>query len=143
MHTDRFKRRLFAAFGVLVGLLLVACSRQDAQVDRTAESLETAERVLGEAMQGYFTNPVYDTEWDLENAETQLDEEKFPTWARDRYDACVYWHTTFWTEVYNNDRRPGNSTVFIQRPGEGWGWILVGKQGVYVLELGYQFDDAD
>lgn len=132
-----------AVIGLALCLVLAACGCQDSQVDRAAEWLETAKRVLSEAMLSYFTSPVYNAEWDLENAETRIDDEKFPSWARGRYEVCYYWHTTFWTEVYNTDRRPGNSSVFIQRPGEGWGWILVGDQGVYVLELAYQFDDAE
>ncbi|MFC2078935.1 hypothetical protein ACFLSZ_03035 [Candidatus Bipolaricaulota bacterium] len=128
---------------LIVGLLLAGCGRAQAPVDQTAEWLETAEQVLSDAIMGYFTSPVYETGWDLENAESTLDEERFPAWARDRYDVCIHWKVPFWTEVYNSDRRPGNSSVFVQQPGEGWGWILVGDRGTYILELGYQLIDDD
>ncbi len=142
MIANRFFRHLVSVLIVLL-LLLTSCRREGAQADRTAERLETAQRVLSEAMLGYFTSEVYDSEWDLENAVTEIDEDRFPAWAEGQYEVCAYWHTTFWTEVFNTDRRPGNSSVFIQKPGTGWGRILVGDQGVYVLELAYQFDDAE
>jgi len=143
MCTNRSTRRLWTALSVLLGLLLVACGCQRPDVDRTAEWIEKAERILGETAAGYFTSVVYSTEWDLENAQTQLADERFPVWAHDRYEACIYWQTTFWTEVYNPDRRPGNSSVFIPRHGEGWGWILVGDRDVYILEFGYKFIDGE
>ncbi len=108
-------------------------------VDRTEEYRQTAEEILSDALMGYFTNPVYETEWDLENAETTVVEEKFPAWAQDRYEVCIRWTVPFWTEVFNNDRRPGNSSVLVQQTAEGWGWILLGDQGAYILELGYQY----
>jgi len=105
--------------------------------------METAGRVLSEALMSHFTNPVYDDEWDLENATTTLDEERFPVWARDRYDVCIHWQIAFRKQVYNTDRRPGNSSVFVLQPAEGWGWVLVGDRGTYILELGYQYLDDD
>lgn len=123
--------------------MLIACGRQDSEIDRTAEWLEKGEQILSDAIADYFINPLYDTQWDLENAETILDEEQFPAWARDTYGACVYWRTTFSDRILNPDRRPGNSAQFIRRPGEARGWVLVSDKGIYILELGYQYDDAD
>jgi hypothetical protein len=143
MRKTRFTATLLAIVGVTMGLLLVGCGRDDALADHTSQWMETGERVLSEALMSYFTNPVYDTEWDLENAETTVDDESFPAWARDRYDVCIHWTVPFWTEIYNTDRRPGNSSVFIQQPAEGWGWILVSDRGTYILELGYQYLDDD
>lgn len=142
MTANRTARRQPALIILLV-LLLPICGCQESQEDRTAYWLESAERILSEVMLSHFTNPVYDTQWDREHANLRLDDERFPAWARDGYDACVYWHTTFWTEVYNDDRRPGNSSVFIRKPGEGWGWILLADQGFHILELGYQFTDEE
>jgi len=134
-------RRVLPGLGMILAILLLACGCQESQEDRIDEWLETADRVLSEILLRHFDGPVYDTEWDFEHAERWLDDDRFPTWGRDDYDVCVYWSATFWTEVYNNDRRPGNSSVFIQKPGRGWGWILLKDQGFHILELGYEFDE--
>jgi len=139
MRESAILRKGWIGLGLAVCLLLAACGRNDApSVDRTAEYLQAAEEILSDALMGYFTSPVYDTKWDLENAETTLDEERFPAWAQDRYDVCIHWTIPFSTEVYNYDRRPGNSSVFVQQSAEGWGWILIGEQGTYIVELGYR-----
>ena len=132
-------RREWFAFGLAVCLLLTACGRDDAPpIDHTAEYLQTAGEILSDALMGHFTNSAYETEWDLENAESTVDEERFPAWAQDRYDVCIHWTVPFSTEVFNYDRRPGNSSVFIQQSAEGWGWILISEHQTYIVELGYR-----
>lgn len=107
-------------------------------IDRAAEYLQPTEEILSHALRGNFTNPVFDTERDLENGASTIDREGFPAWAQDRYDVCVHWTVPFWTEVYNNDRRPGNSSAFIQQSAEGRGWILIGEKDANILKLGYR-----
>jgi len=138
MRTTSYIARSVALLGLV--LLLIACGRQESEIDRTAEWLEKGKQTLSDAIVEYFINPLYDTQWDFENAETKLDEERFPAWAQDSYDACVYWRTTFSDRVINENRRPGNSSQFLRRSATAWGWILVGNQSVHILELGYQYD---
>jgi hypothetical protein len=43
-----------------------------------------------------------------------------PQWARDSYEACVFWRDNF-------------------QSGSAWGWVLVSNdRSTYILELGYE-----
>ncbi len=132
-----------AVAGLMIGLLLAGCGGAKEPADRTAQQLEEAKQILKDALRGQFTNPSSELEWDLDGAEATLDEERFPDWARGRYDVCIHWTIPFSMKIFNNDRRPGNSSVFIMQPADGWGWILIGEREDYILELGYQLHGYD
>jgi hypothetical protein len=143
MRKTQVAGSIVAVACLMAGLLLSGCEGAKEPVDQTAQQLETASDTLGDALMGQFTNPNSDAEWDLESAEATLDEERFPDWARGRYDVCIHWTISFSLKIFNNNRRPGNSSVFIMQPADGWGWILIGDREDYILELGYQLRDYD
>jgi len=144
MRTDRLIKRVLLATGCVLLLLIVACGRSGPSADRTAEWLEQGARLLSEAAVDAVPNyGGWSTRWDLERSEARVDEERFPTWAEDQYETCIYWQAPYSAKVSNRNRTPENPAVLIDRPGTAWGWILIGDRGVHFLELGYQYDDGE
>ena len=65
-----------------------------------------------------------------------LQDARLPEWAKDTYDACVYWEDGF---ISSHRSLPGQNVR-----GDAWGWILVNKElETFVVELSYRRDDSD
>lgn len=66
----------------------------------------------------------------------ELDEERFPDWARGTFIACVHWEESF--SRVSTDAATGDSRT---QQGHAEGWILIGE-GLYsyILELTVDFD---
>jgi len=138
MRIDR--RTCIPKLILAAALVLAACGRQLSEEEQTAAWLEQGEHLLsGAAMAAIGGNDLYRT-WDLENGQTRIDEERFPEWARGQYDACVYWEAPYTVSVYNDDRRPGNSAMYLKIPCIAWGWMLVGEGDAHFLELSNEYD---
>jgi len=141
MNTHRYGFTLTVL--LLSSLLLAACGRQEPAEDQTAAWLDQGSRLLKEAAIDALGPTDWQRTWDFDRSETRFDEERFPDWAREEYQACVYWEAPLYIKTFNNDRRPGNSAVMIDIPYTAWGWILIGEGGVHFLEHAYKRDEAE
>jgi len=138
-------QRYYMVAVLLIGciLALVACGRHAPTEDHTAAWLEQGERLLSQAAVDALGADDWQRTWNMERSQARVDEERFPAWAHENYDACVYWEVPYTVKVFNEDRRPGNSAVFLDAPCTAWGWILVGERGVHFLELAYKWDETE
>ncbi len=65
----------------------------------------------------------------------EIDDSRFPDWARPEYAACIHWHETATYTRFNSRRQPGEP-LQIEETASGEGWILVKKNlEFHILEL--------
>jgi hypothetical protein len=136
---------LVLVFAALVGcLMLSGCGSK--KID-PAERIQAGADFLFALAQGNFQagwegrNSGYTgggADWADETI-ARVDEERFPDWADNDYDTCVYWERSLSYGAINRDRQPGEPIRYTFE-GKAWGWILMKTDGVFVLELGFEFD---
>jgi hypothetical protein len=139
------RRSLVIASSILVGcLLLFGCGAE--KID-PAERIQSGADFLFAVAQGNFQagwegrNSGYiggGAEWADETI-ARVDEARFPDWADNDFDTCVYWERELSYDAMNRDRQPGEPSRYTFE-GKAWGWILMKTDGIYVLELGFEFD---
>ena len=145
-HTkSRISRTLVVLLSVLIGcLVLSGCS---AEKDDSGEMIQSGADFLfalaGASFEagwdgrheGYFGGGA---EWADEHI-ARIDDDRFPDWAADEYEMCVYWESSLSYDAMNRKRQPGEPSRYTFE-GKSWGWILMKEEGVHVLELGIEFD---
>jgi len=100
-----------------------------------ALAVENFEAGWSERNPGYFGGGA---KWADEYV-ARVDEDRFPDWASDDDDLCVYWERMLSYDAINRDRQPGEPNMYTFE-GKAWGWILMKEEGVHVLELGLEFE---
>jgi hypothetical protein len=119
---------------VAVLLSLVACTEsQSSQAIRAAQQYMRARAIQPGTENGLYRDVIWDAG---ERVVGELDEERFPDWARGLFIACVHWEEAFTKE--SSDAVTGEPRI---QHGHAEGWILIGD-GIYhhILELTVDFD---
>ena len=129
------RRRWLTCIAVVTALTsLVACTESpSAQAIRAAQQYMRARAIQPGTENGLYRNVT----WDAGNHVVgELDEDRFPDWARGMFIACVHWEETFTRK--GTDAETGGTRI---QHGRAEGWILIGD-GLYchILELTVDFD---
>ena len=143
--TSRISGSLMVLLSVLIGcLVLSGCS---AEKDDSGEMIQAGADFLSALAESRFEsgwsgrNSGYignGADWADEHT-AQIDDDRFPDWATDEYEMCVYWESSLSYDAMNRKRQPGEPSRYTFE-GKSWGWILMKEEGVHVLELGIEFD---
>ncbi|MFC2078698.1 hypothetical protein ACFLSZ_01805 [Candidatus Bipolaricaulota bacterium] len=135
------ERTCWKRWMLMMMLIVAACSSVGPKQYITAGQLllrTEAEKALQEEIGFWFS------EWDEgSNVVGELDDERFPDWARDSYAACIHWKETFQRETINSNRQQGEPLQTIVT-GSAEGWILM-KESLdwHILELRVAYEDEE
>lgn len=141
---SRSRRSLVIVFSVLVGcLMLSGCGSETVDPAKRIQAgadflLALAGSNFEAGWEGRNSGYIGTPQW-AEEYVSQIDENRFPGWASDEYELCVYWERALSYDAMNRDRQPGEPSRYTFE-GKSWGWILMKDDGVHVLELGIEFD---
>ena len=131
-HRVRDWLRCVVTVALILGLTACASSESDTAI-RVAQQYMRARTIQPGSSNNLYRNVTWDAG---DRVVGELDEERFPDWARGMYVACVRWEETFTRAVADDE-----TGVTTTQHGRADGWILIGD-GMYhhILELTVDFD---
>ena len=129
-------------FGILLAaLILGGCDRVTDEEIVVASGI-----VLQDQLDGDYAD-VFDTWWRAvpwtseSTAQTRVDNDAMPLWARETYDMCVYWERPF---SRTSTVRQQGPDIVERHSGIAWGWILMNRRlEFHILETGFQWTDSE
>jgi hypothetical protein len=136
----RIAIRIAVGLLLLVVLALPACEPpQSKTAIRAAQQYMRAMTVQPGSRNNLYRSVVWDAG---DRVVGELDDDRFPDWARPYFVACVRWEETFYREIANPAAQTDpTAPARIRQTGRAQGWILMGEGSrSRILELTVDFD---
>jgi hypothetical protein len=121
-------RSVLLGCALVAGCLLAGCVRADLRPLAVATMVNEADALMEDSLGSYRV--AFDARYD---GVGEYAEDRFPDWARDRFEACVAW-----SDEFHAGKANGTSIK-----GRAWGWVLINRDlDVHILELSYENDET-